>query len=264
LRLAQAQRLVEQERARAESADRKRRDLIINVSHELRTPVASIRGHIEALLLACEESDEGAPPTPTLKNYLTIVQREAERLGLLVEDLLALARTEKSELQLNITEVEAGEVVEEVYQTLMPLARRERQITIVRSIEPRLPRVMADRQRLVQVLLNLVRNAITYTPDGGIVSLVLKRAASGQLELSVSDTGIGIAPADLARVFDRFYRIDASRSRSSGGFGLGLSIVRDFVIAMGGSVSVDSVPGEGSCFRVLLLCASHVQKTIPL
>lgn len=254
LRLAQTQQLLEQEHARAESADQKRRDLIINVSHELRTPVASIQGHIESLLLTCEEG--GVPPAPALKNYLTIVHRESERLGSLVEDLLALARTEKSDLQLNMTEVQAGEVVEEVYQTLMPLARRERRITIVRSIEPGLPKVQADRQRLVQVLLNLVRNAVTYTPDGGIVSIGLKRADACHLQLSVSDTGIGIDPEELDRIFDRFYRSDASRTRASGGFGLGLSIVRDFVTAMGGTVSAESVPGEGSSFHVLLQCSN--------
>ncbi len=252
VQLRTAQQLIERERARAERADQKRRDLIVNVSHELRTPVASIRGHIESLLLTCEESENGVPSAVELKNYLTIVQREAERLGVLVEDLLALARTEKSELQLTLTEVQAGEVVEEVYQTLMPLARRERQIIIVRQIDPQLPAVTADRQRLTQVLLNLVRNAVTYTPDGGIVSIGLQRMDADHLELSVADTGIGIAPEDIEHIFDRFYRADASRSRASGGFGLGLAIVQEFVTAMGGTITVTSIPGEGSCFRVIL------------
>lgn len=264
LKLAEARALAEQERIKAEQADQKRRDLIINVSHELRTPVASIRGHLESLLNSYNEDSEGNAPSPeALRKYLTIVHRESVRLGSLVDDLLSLARTEANELRLNIAAVEAGEVVEEVYQTLMPLARRERQITLVRSVVPALPRVQADRQRLLQVVLNLVRNAITYTPDGGIVSISLERSGADSLMLSVADTGIGIPPEDLQRVFERFYRTDASRSRTSGGFGLGLSIVKDFVTAMGGSITVESKPGEGSCFRVLLRIAPAVQPQQP-
>jgi len=255
VRLAEARAIAEQERARAALADQKRRDLIINVSHELRTPVASIRGHIESLLAACDESASGTPPPAALRNYLHIVHRESIRLGELVNDLLSVARTEADELRLYITEVDAGSIVEEVYQTLMPLARRERQITIVHNVRPGLPHVMADRQRLMQVLLNLVRNAITYTPDGGIVSIELQSGDTDYLVLSVSDTGVGIAPEDQQHIFERFYRTDASRARTSGGFGLGLAIVRDFVVAMGGSVSVESTVGEGSCFRVLLRVA---------
>jgi two-component system phosphate regulon sensor histidine kinase PhoR len=253
--LARAKEEVEQERARAERADQQRRELIINVSHELRTPVASIRGHIESLIASCND-DATTPLSPaTLNNYLTIVHRESVRLGTLVDDLLALARSEKSELQLHMSPVAAGEIVEEVYQTLMPLAQRERQIVLIRSVAPALPLVMADRQRLLQVVLNLVRNAITYTPDGGIVSLALFQAEPGYLALSVADTGVGIAPEDQARIFERFYRADASRSRASGGFGLGLSIVRDFVMAMGGSIEVESTVGEGSRFCVRLRVA---------
>lgn len=264
LRLAEARALAEQERIRAEQADQKRRDLIINVSHELRTPVASIRGHLESLLNSYGPEDSGQAPAPEVaRKYLTIVHRESMRLGSLVDDLLSLARTEASDLRLNMAAVEAGEVVEEVYQTLMPLARRDRQITLVRAISPGLPRVQADRQRLVQVLLNLVRNAITYTPDGGIVSISLERAGNDALALSVADTGMGIAPEDLQRVFERFYRTDASRSRTSGGFGLGLSIVKDFVTNMGGSITVESKVGEGTCFRVLLRLASVPQPQRP-
>ncbi|HEX6778591.1 MAG TPA: ATP-binding protein, partial [Ktedonobacterales bacterium] len=127
-------------------------------------------------------------------------------------------------------------------------------------IPPNLPPVLADRQRLMQVLLNLVRNAITYTPAGGIVSLMLEQADAGHIAITVADTGIGIPPEDLERVFDRFYRTDASRARATGGFGLGLSIVRDLVNAMGGSIGVTSAVGEGSQFRVLLRVASKTQQ----
>jgi two-component system, OmpR family, phosphate regulon sensor histidine kinase PhoR len=262
LRLAEARAQAEQQRIRAEQADQKRRDLIINVSHELRTPVASIRGHLESLLNGFSEDGSGKMPSPeALQKYLTIVHRESVRLGSLVDDLLSLAKTEANELSLNISAVEAGTVVEEVYQTLMPLARRDRQITLVRAVTPGLPPVLADRQRLIQVILNLVRNAITYTPNGGIVSIALEPAGANALALSVADTGIGIPPEDLGRVFERFYRTDASRARTSGGFGLGLSIVKDFVTAMHGSITVESKVGEGTRFCVLLRVATATQQS---
>jgi two-component system OmpR family sensor kinase len=110
---------------------------------------------------------------------------------------------------------------------------------------------MADRDRLAQVLTNLIRNAVNNTLDGGIIS-VEATGASDHVEISVSDTGIGMDPSDLSRIFDRFYRTDQSRSRGTGGSGLGLAIVRDLLAAMGGSIAVESVPGQGSVFRVKL------------
>ena len=255
LQLTEARRRAEQEWARAEQADQKRRELVTNVSHELRTPVASIQGHVETLLKACGDDETTLPKPEILRTYLTIVHRESLRLGMLLDDLLALSRAETDELRLKQEAVVAGDVVEEVYQTLMPLARRERQIALVRQIEPALPPVLADRQRLTQVLLNLVRNAITSTHDGGIVAISLRKADEEHLALLVSDTGIGIPLEDQEHIFERFYRTDASRSRRSGGAGLGLAIVHDFVMAMGGSISVESAVGEGSTFRVLLQVA---------
>jgi signal transduction histidine kinase len=247
-RLAEAQATAVRERTRAERADQSRRELIVNVSHELRTPIANISGHVESLLMSEGQSasDENS------RHYLEIVAREAERLSSLVDDLLALARADADELKLDVRPIAAGDVVEEVYQSLAPLAMRDRQVKVVRSIAPELPPALADRDRLAQVLLNLVRNAIIYTPSGGIVSISFSREDASHLAITVADTGIGIPPEDLARVFDRFYRTDASRTRASGGFGLGLSIARDLVQAMGGSITVASAPGEGSQFRVVL------------
>ncbi|MBV9710270.1 MAG: sensor domain-containing protein [Ktedonobacteraceae bacterium] len=254
-RLAQAEAFAEEERAKAERADQSRRELIVNVSHELRTPIASIHGHIESLVMEMEEGGN-APDGAELRDYLNVVHREAERLSALVEDLLSLARMDADELHLDVVPISAGEVVEEVYVTMAPLARRERHVTFIREVAPMLPLVLADRQRLVQILLNLIRNAITYTPQGGIVSITVERADDDYLALVVADTGIGIPNDDLERVFERFYRTDASRARTSGGFGLGLAIVRDLVKAMGGSITVESKVGEGSCFRVLLRIAA--------
>ena len=152
----------------------------------------------------------------------------------------------------------ASEVVEEVYQTLTPLAQRERQVTLVRGVQPNLPPVLADRQRLVQVLTNLARNAITSTPAGGIVSLSLESADQQHLALIVEDNGVGIPADELPMIFDRLYRTDASRSRAAGGFGLGLGIVHDLVTAMGGSIRVESAVGQGSRFSLLLRCSPSI------
>jgi two-component system, OmpR family, phosphate regulon sensor histidine kinase PhoR len=253
-RVAQARAVAAQERAKAERADQSRRELIVNVSHELRTPIASIRGHVESLLMPEEERPTDVNPVA----YLEIVAQESERLSTLVDDLLALARADANELRLDIRPVPVGEVIEEVFQALAVLARRSRKVTLVQQVPEGLPLAYADRDRLAQVLLNLTRNAITYTPAGGIVSI---QALSGIFSMGdnaayvtivVTDTGIGIEARDLEHIFERFYRTDASRERSTGGFGLGLSIVRDLVEAMGGTVRAESVVGEGSRFSVTL------------
>lgn len=257
LQLTQARETATRAQVQAARAEQSRRELIVNVSHELRSPIASIRGHVESLQMATDAAQEaGITTSPAeLRDYLAIISRESERLSALVDDLLSLARADAGELKLDLRPTMAGEVVEEVYQSLAPLARRERQVTLVRQVTPDLPAVIADQQRLAQVLLNLVRNAITYTPIGGLVSLEAKQADAEHVTLTVFDTGMGIPPEEQDRIFERFYRTDASRARASGGFGLGLAIVRDLVQAMGGAVTVQSVEGEGSRFQVTLLIA---------
>jgi signal transduction histidine kinase len=242
---------LEEARTRAEQSEQRRRELVVNVSHELRAPVASISGHLESLLLSTREGTD-LPAPQVLHAYLNVAYQEARRLGLLVDDLLSLARMEAHELRLQMHTVAAAEIIEEVYRTLMPLAQRERQVTLVRGAQPNLPPVQADRQRLIQVLTNLVRNAITSTPAGGIVSLSLERVDPQYLALIVEDNGVGIPADELQRIFERFYRTDGSRSRTTGGFGLGLAIVHDLVSAMGGSISVESTVGQGSRFCVRL------------
>lgn len=260
LRLQAAARLIEQERQKAQRADQSRRELIVNVSHELRTPIASIRGHIESLMLDNEAKKDSNPDLASQQPYLNIVYHEAERLSNLVDDLLALARAEADELRLDIKPDDAAGVVNEVYENLAKLALREKEITLVREVAPELPPVLIDRQRLVQVVLNLVRNAINYTPQGGLVAIALEPCQPTHLALSVSDTGAGMSPDELAHIFERFYRTDTSRARHSGGFGLGLAIVRELVTAMGGSVSVESTPGQGSRFQILLPIANPPRK----
>ena len=272
LRVETSQAEAARARISAEKAEQSRRELMVNVSHELRTPVASIRGHVESLLIAAERTSENevlaVPVDPAqFSNYLTIIHRETERLGALVDDLLALARSEAGELSLVVRPVPVGDVVREVHETLAPLAWRDRSVTVIADVPEGQPPALADRDRLAQVLLNLVRNAITYTPAGGIVSMSVAASMAPDrsgpvVSVAVADTGAGIAPEDLQKIFERFYRVDASRNRGSGGFGLGLSIVHDLVTAMGGTITAASQLGEGSQFVVTLKQANRtVAKT---
>lgn len=248
IELAQARSATVAARARADEAEKDRRQLILDASHELRTPIATIRAHIDSVLIL-----QGEHLPEQVRAYLATTQHEIERLSLLVDDLLMLARADSDGLQLTIQPVDVGAVVEEAFHALEPLAANERQVTLVRQIADNLPMALADRERLAQVILNLARNAITYTPAGGIVSLDVAVGDEPEtLKIAVTDTGIGIAEDDLPRVFERFYRTDASRARHSGGFGLGLSITRDLIQAMGGSVTAESIPAGGSRFIVTL------------
>jgi two-component system phosphate regulon sensor histidine kinase PhoR len=235
------------EQARADSADKSRRELVVNASHELRTPVASLRGHLDSLA----NPDRKPRLDKEAREYVSIMSGEVRRLSTLVDDVLSLARADAGELRLELRPIRAEEVARQVCEALAPLARRERSLELVQTSEEGLPLVVGDPDRLGQVLTNLVRNAINYTPDGGIISVTSSRAGE-DVALTVSDTGIGMPPEDLERVFERFYRGDESRSRESGGSGLGLAIVRDLLSAMGASISVESKEGAGSSFRILL------------
>lgn len=233
-------------RDHAEATLRAKRELVANVSHELRTPLALIRGHVETLQLPGHDAD------PDLqREYLAIVERETENLGRLVDDLFALSTAEAGTLSLNLEPIALGNVVEDVAASIRSVARRERQITVLTTIPSELPPVWADRRRVIQVLGNLARNALRYTPEGGLIALRAE-GQDGRVVVTVEDTGDGIPPERLARVFERFYRGDDARDRASGGAGLGLAIVRELVEAMGGDVAVESTVGQGSRFSFSL------------
>ena len=235
------------ERARAEVADQSRRDLVLNVSHELRNPLATIRAHVDTL-----RGDGGDEPSADdRRRYLEVLNRETGRMSLLVDELLTLASADTGSLHLDVGPVNAAEVATQVHDAMAPLAWRERHIQLLCNTGGA-PSVLADRTRLAQVLMNLVRNAITHTPEGGLVAIEVKPLETGPVEVSVSDTGPGIPAEETEKIFERFYRTDASRTRSTGGFGLGLAIAREMVDAMGGRISVDSGPGQGSRFSVIL------------
>jgi two-component system, OmpR family, phosphate regulon sensor histidine kinase PhoR len=248
LGVGEEQRQVWEARRRAEAADRSRRELIVNVSHELRTPIASIQAHVDSLLLP--ESDR--PDAEETERRLRITAAETRRLADLIEDLLMLARADSHELKVTNRPIDLAPIVETVVLTLAPLARNERQVTVKLEDVPAGLRATGDADRLTQVLTNLVRNAINYTPEGGVVSVRLNTGGEDRVQIAVSDTGLGISAEDLSHIFERFYRADSSRTRDTGGFGLGLSIARELVEAMGGSLSATSQPGLGSTFWISL------------
>ena len=230
----------------AEQALAAKRELVANVSHELRTPLASISAHAESLLLLGDGAD-----SRTRQESLDVLHREARQLSRLVDDLFLLSTAESSGLPLSVRPLEVAPLLAEIAATFQPLARQTRQITLVASADPDLPMVLGDRERIAQVLGNLVRNALRYTPEGGLVSLRAVREGS-LVRVIVEDTGVGVPPERLDRIFERFYRGDDARDRESGGAGLGLAIVRELVEAMGGTVAAASVPGEGSSFSFTL------------
>ncbi|HEX5417456.1 MAG TPA: HAMP domain-containing sensor histidine kinase, partial [Chloroflexota bacterium] len=191
------------------------------------------------------------PSAALQQEYLAIVERETENLSNLIDDLFALSTAEAGTLPLNLEAVAVDAVVAEVADSIQAVARCERKVTVVTAVPPGLPTVRADRRRVLQILANLTRNALRHTPEGGLIALRAERQ-DGFVVVCVEDTGEGIAPDRLPHVFDRFYRGDDARDRASGGAGLGLAIVREFVVAMGGDVAVESVLAEGSRFSFRL------------
>ncbi|HEU5328282.1 MAG TPA: HAMP domain-containing sensor histidine kinase [Thermomicrobiales bacterium] len=233
-----AAQLEEAASARAE-IERTRRDLIAAVSHDLRTPLASLRALAEAL-------NDGIVDDPAhMRRYLTLIAGETERLNALIDDLFELARLEAGAVHLDCAPISAPALLNETVARMMPQAERKG-VTLTADVPDNLPLILADAPQLSRVLLNLVQNAIRHTPPGGRVQLRACRQ-DGALLLTVEDTGEGIAPADLPRVFDRFYRGDPARSREAGS-GLGLAIARGLVEAHGGHIWVESTPGQGACF----------------
>jgi signal transduction histidine kinase len=220
-----------------ENLEQSRRDLVANVSHELKTPIAAIRAHLENLLDGVEHPD---PQT------LEIMLGQTERLGRLVEALLDLSRLESGEVPLHREEVPVGPLVSRVVSEI-EVARPSADVTIGRDIDADLPALEADAARVHQVLFNLVDNAVRFTPPGGAVTIAAHRV-NGHVEISVADTGSGIPPEALPRLFERFYRVDTARSREDGGTGIGLAIARSIVEAHGGHIHAASRLGSGSVF----------------
>ncbi len=237
---------------RLKQVERARKDFVANVSHELRTPLSLIKGYVETLL-------DGARDNPEVAGkFLHTIDRNADRLRLLIEDLLTISELESGRLPLQLQPVRLRELVEKVLADLRPRALNRG--TELRSDIPELT-VNADPVRLEQVLTNLVDNANKYGRPGGHVFVSARSAEHQQVECSVADDGPGIAPEALERIFERFYRVDKARSREQGGTGLGLSIVKHIVQSHDGRVWARSEPGKGATFYFTLPVASRTQQS---
>ena len=225
-----------------EQAEVHRRTMTADIAHELRTPLTNIRGYLEAI-----RDGVLAPDAPTIET----LHQQTIHLARLVEDLRILSTADAGALQLDLEEDDIATIARDTVTSFQPRAA-ESGIPINFESEGGLPRINADRTRMRQVIANLIENALTHTPKGGSVTVSVGRSGPGAVEMAVEDTGRGI-PADmLQRVFDQFYRVDKSRSRSTGGAGIGLTIVRKLVEAHGGTVRAESKPGEGAKFVVTL------------
>lgn len=220
-----------------EHLEASRRDLVANVSHELKTPITAIRAHLENLLDGVEQ-----PDPRTLQVMLT----QSERLGRLVEQLLDLSKLESGEVALHREEMPLAPVVSQVMSEIR-VARPDGGVQLAQDLPDDLPPVDADRERVHQVLFNLVDNAVRFTPEGGEVRIEAHQL-NGSVQVRVADTGSGIPPEHLPRLFERFYRVDSARAREDGGTGIGLAIARSVVEAHGGHLEAESELGEGSVF----------------
>ena len=229
--------------------DRMKSDLLANVSHELRTPLTAIKGYTDYIL----ERKLGSI-TEKQEKGLVVVQRNLERLSKSINALLDFSRMDVGRIVLNILPFPLPPLVEQIQTTVRSELEKKR-LTLVTRIDPGLPQVVADREKLSAVLENLVINAIKFTPDGGRITLSAARAAGdgqAQAEIAVADTGIGIPADQIARIFNRFHQVESSTTRRFGGVGLGLAIVKSILEAHGSSIEVDSREGEGTVFRFRL------------
>ncbi|MBT1071254.1 ATP-binding protein [Pelotalea chapellei] len=227
-----------------------RRDFVANVSHELRTPVTVIKGYAETLLDGLLESDP-----QRAKRFVEIIGNHSERLASLITDILTLSHLESKETELDQYPLDVHGTMAKACLLLADSAAGKN-IVLKNEGASGVPKVMADQGRLEQVLINLLENAIKYTPEGGTIRLFVKDCGP-YVKVSVADTGIGIPFKDMPRIFERFYRVDEARSREQGGTGLGLAIVKHIVQLHGGEVSVASDLGKGSLFSFTLRKAPH-------
>jgi two-component system phosphate regulon sensor histidine kinase PhoR len=231
--------LVFHDLTRLKQLEYQRDEFVANVSHELRTPLSMIKGYIETLLGGAKDD----PATAT--KFLQTVERHANRLTLLIEDLLTISALESEQIKLNLQPLPVRAAVDKAFEDLSARAGM-RSVKLVNTTGEL--KVRADANRLHQVLSNLVDNAIKYGRADGKVVVSGRALDDGQMELCVQDDGPGIPAESLDRVFERFYRVDKARSRDQGGTGLGLAIVKHIVQAHGGRVWVKSAPGEGAEF----------------
>lgn len=220
-----------------------RKDFVANVSHELRTPVTSIKGFTETLL------DGAYEDTSSLLMFLEIIQKESNRIMLLIQDLLDLSKIEQSGFHLNLSKTDLNDVAARAVETVQ-MSAAEKNIRLTLETEGD-GEIQGDSNRLLQVVMNLLSNAVVYSPEHTEVC-VRVTGSKRNVTVEVKDQGIGIEQKEITRIFERFYRVDRARSRNSGGTGLGLAIVKHLTEAHHGKIQVVSTPGKGTTFQVML------------
>lgn len=231
-------------------AERAKTEFISTVSHELRTPMTSIKGYVKLLLM-----EMAGGLTEGQRHFLSIINANVDRLTNLVNDLLDISRIESGRLAISLRPIKVDEVIEQVVAEMHARAT-SRELTLHAAVPPGLPKVVADPDRVAQILTNLIANACNYTPSGGEVC-VLAHANGEEVRVAVRDTGIGIAPENLDKIFERFFRADDELVQEVPGTGLGLAIVRSLVELQGGRIWVESKPGAGSTFTFTLPVAGE-------
>jgi len=238
--------------AALERLDKTRRDFVANVSHELRTPLSIMQGYTEALIdgMAGTEADR--------KKYLANIHEEILRLRRLVTEILDLRRIEVGRVEMELKEISLTEIAGRVINKLQSLAD-EKKISLSLNFAPGLPNLHADPDRLEQVFINLLDNAIRVTPVGGLVEVVIKDLKE-KVRVLISDNGPGIPQEEQPLIWERFYKVDKSRTRKSGGTGLGLAIVKEIIEAHGGSIEILSLPGAGSTFAFTLPISAVIKE----
>lgn len=236
---------LEKEIGELKKVENYRREYLGNVSHELKTPIFAIQGFAETLL------DGALDDERVNRTFVEKILRNTTRLKTLVRDLAELSRIETGELKMEHAPFNLARVGAEVAETLEAQAA-VRQITLALDLPPALPPVLGDRERIRQVLTNLVDNGLKYNNPGGSVAVSARLQPEGRIEVTVADTGIGVAPQHVNRLTERFFRADKSRSREQGGTGLGLAIVKHILAAHGSRLVIESRLGHGSAFGFTL------------
>lgn len=224
---------------RLKQLERMRMDFVANVTHEIRTPLTAIIGYIETLQQGAVHDRE------QVGKFLQTIHNNAQRLNRLVDDLLTLSNIELGEAKIQLREVGVAEAIGEVLKTVAPQAVAKN-IALEENLAEDVPPVRADRDRVFQILLNILDNAVKFTPEGGAIKITAAPKDAVTVVIRIADTGIGIPKNEIPRLGERFYRVEKTRSRDYGGTGLGLSIVKHLMAAHGGSMEIDSIPGQGT------------------
>ena len=223
-----------------------RREFVANVSHELRTPLTNIKSYTETLL-----TDDGSIPNDMAKNFLGVIMSEADRMTHIVSDLLILSKFDYGKMVLTMQTFPLYDLLKKICDAIMLTAQKSG-CNLLLLADKNLPMITADKERIEQVIVNILSNAIKYTPEGGRITVSSDYNKEGFVSVSVEDTGTGIPAEDLPKLFDRFYRVDKARSRAQGGTGLGLSIAKEIIELHKGTINVSSELGKGSTFTIVL------------